>query len=279
MVTQSGTPLLIHDLNNEAIQKIVGFGATAAEPKEICARCEVVFICLPGDTEVENFLIGEQGFLDRHGKTRSIIDTSTISFVKAREFAAKAAALDIVYSDCPVSGLPKRAWDGSLTMMFGGEAEQFALAKPYLDMMGKQVLHCGEVGAGQMTKAINNIIYNINITGFCEVLPLAVKAGLDPEMLADLVLGGSSRSFASEHFVPRIMQGKFEDDFPMQLAYKDIVNVQKMAEAAGVETPLVDAMTGTYEKAIASGYGQQPKSAMIKVYEEEFGVKVRKKAG
>ena len=277
-LAKSTIPLIAYDLNPDSISSIVAFGAQNGESLDkIRNICELVFICLPGEDEVESVLLGEDGLLQRPGKLKSIIDTSTLSFVRAREFAAECEKVGVGYSDSPVSGLPKRALDGSLTIMFGGSVESFERARPYLDVMGKQVLHCGEVGAGQMTKAINNIIYNINIAGFCEVLPLAMKAGLDPEMLQQLVLAGSSRSFASEHFVPKIMQGKFDDDFPMQAAYKDIINVQQIVDMVNGETPLVDAMTNIYDKALTAGYGQQPKSAMIKIFEKKLGVALRKR--
>ena len=108
------------------------------------------------------------------------------------------------------------------------------------------------------------------------MLPIAVKAGLDPSLLEDLVLDGSSRSFASEHFVPRIMQGKFDDDYPMALAFKDITNITDITRSFNVETPLVNAMTGIYKKTLAEGHGAEPKSAMIKIYEEQLDVIVRK---
>ncbi len=277
ILAQSKVPLLVYDIDPNAIASLEKFGAIKAEDIEtIQTQCELVFICLPGEQEVEAVLFGDHGLLSKPGRIKTIIDTSTLSFTKAREYAIQLREMGINYCDCPVSGLPRRSWNGTLTMMFGGSDEQLAMVKPYLDMMGEQILHCGGIGSGQMTKAINNIIYNINITGFCEVLPLAVKAGLDPELLEKLVLAGSSRSFASEHFVPRILDGKFDDDFPMQKAYKDILNVRDMASTFQVETPLVDAMTSTYRSTMNSGFGMEPKSAMIKIYEQQFGVTVRR---
>ena len=127
-------------------------------------------------------------------------------------------------------------------------------------------------------KAVNNIIYDVNIAAFCEVMPLAVKAGLRPETLSEVLTTASSRSFASEYFVPRILDGRFEGDFSMRAAYKDIVNVKEVAARLEASLPVVDAMVSTYQAAIDKGFGEQPKSAMIKVYEDRLGQEVRRSA-
>jgi len=127
----------------------------------------------------------------------------------------------------------------------------------------------------KLMKAVNNIIYNVNIAAFCEVMPLAVKAGLAPDKLAEVLTTASARSFASEYFIPRILDRKFDGDFSMQAAYKDIVNVQEVAARFQASMPLVDAMVATYEAAMDMGLGGEPKSAMIKVYEKRLGQEVR----
>jgi 3-hydroxyisobutyrate dehydrogenase-like beta-hydroxyacid dehydrogenase len=137
--------------------------------------------------------------------------------------------------------------------------------------MGEFIVYCGESGAGQMMKAVNNIIYDINIVALCEVLPLAVAGGLSTEALTQVVTTASARSFAGDHFVPRMLARQFDDDFPMEDAYKDILNVQRIAIEKRAMTPLVNAMTSSYQNAIAAGYGREPKSAIIKIYEKALG--------
>ena len=205
-----------------------------------------------------------------------IVDTSTIYVGDAVDFQTRLSALDIIYSDCPISGMPFRAKDGTLTMMFGGQKEHYEQAKPYLEMMGAFILHCGDCGKGQMMKAFNNVVYDINIAAISELLPTAVKAGLDPSLLEQLFTTGSSRSFASEHFVPRMVQRQFTGDYAMQGAYKDIINVQQATSDFSDETPMFDAMVEIYEKAMDMGFGKESKSAMLKVFEKNFGVFVSK---
>jgi len=189
----------------------------------------------------------------------------------AKSVGDKIAALGIAYCDCPVSGLPERAKDGTLKLMFGGERSSYTQVNELLHCCGES-LFCGGLGAGQAMKAVNNIIYNINIVALCEVLPLATAVGLDPEQLAEVVTSGSSRSFASEHFVPRMLDRHFADDFPLESAYKDISNIKTMGQNCQASMPVINAMISTYESAIAAGYGAEPKSAMLKLYEKSLGV-------
>lgn len=276
MLAQTGS-LAVYDLSQSAIKTMVDAGATAmATPRELGEQCEQVLLCVPSATEVRSVLFGDNGLLagDRV-VTNTIVDTTTLDRLDAIAIGAELKERDIDYADCPVSGLPARADNGTLTMMFGGHSATFEQVKPLLASMGEDIRYCGELGCGQAMKAINNIIYNINIAALCEVLPLATAVGLDPEEVSSVVRSASSRSFASEYFVPRMLERQFHSDFSLQNAYKDIVNVQRMAVETRAMTPLVNAMTASYQSAIAAGYGDEPKSAMLKIYERALDVEFR----
>jgi 3-hydroxyisobutyrate dehydrogenase-like beta-hydroxyacid dehydrogenase len=156
-------------------------------------------LCLPTDQEAETALFGPNGIVAGQCSNSILIDTTTMDRNATLKLADRASKAGLTYCDCPVSGLPQRAEDGTLTAMFGGAKENFEHLKPLLLTFSKTVLHCGGIGSGQAMKAVNNIIYNINIAALCEVLPLAVAAGLGPQQLAQLVTSGSSSSFASGH--------------------------------------------------------------------------------
>ena len=274
-LVQAGVPLLVHDAHRHPAEVLASHGAdVAAQPADVAARAGLVFLCLPSETEVEEVLFGARG-IARGGRRTAIVDTTTMNRGAALRLAGQSDDAGLAYGDCPVSGMPLRADRGTLTMMFGGSNELFALARPYLDVMGEFVVHCGEIGSGQLMKAVNNIVYDINIAALCEVLPLAVKVGLQPAQLAAVLTTGSARSFASEHFVPRILERRFEGDFSLRAAYKDIVNIQEAAAQLDASLPLVEAMVSTYRAAIEMGFGDEPKSAMIKVCEQRLGQQVR----
>lgn len=274
-LAKAGVPLTVFDALQEPVDALVAVGASAgASPADVTSKVDRLFLCLPSEKEVGEVLFGDRGAMTAARDGLVIIDTTTMNHGAALGLAEKSGQAGIPYWDCPISGMPFRAENGTLTMMFGGSTEAFEDARPLLDIMGEFIVHCGEVGSGQLMKAINNIIYNVNIAAICEVMPLAVKAGLGTDTLAEVLTTASARSFASEYFVPRILDRKFDTDFSLKAAYKDIVNVQEAAERLQATTPVVDAMVATYRAAIDMGFGDEPKSAMVKVYEKQMGQEV-----
>ncbi len=272
--------LVVFDANAKVMTDLADAGATACESAaEVARRCDLIFTCVPFAPEVRSVMFGENGVAAGARPGLVVIDTTTLDRIDALDIAREASDAGIVYWDCPISGMPFRAEDGTLTVMFGGTKEAFSAARPYLEMFGEFIVHAGPLGAGQAMKALNNIIYNVNIAALCEVLPLAVAAGLDPDEFSRVVTSASARSFASEYFVPRMMERRFDSDFAMQDAYKDIVNVQRMGVETRAMLPVVNAMVSSYQAAIAAGYGREPKSAMLKVYENALGVEFRKGGG
>jgi len=272
--------LRVFDMSPDAVATLTDAGARAAASiADIADTCDLVFLCVPSAKEVRDVVFGPDGIASKARTGLVVVDNTTIDRSDAITFHEEAASLGFDYWDCPVSGMPFRADDGTLTIMFGGAPEAFARMKPCLEAFGSEVIHSGTIGAGQAMKAVNNILYDINIAGLCEVLPLAVAAGLDPEQLLRLTTTASSRSFASEYFVERMIERRFDTDFAMQDAYKDITNVQAMAAETGAKTPVVDAMVATYDAAIDAGYGREPKSAMLKVYEKVLGVEFKRSEG
>lgn len=273
----AGVDLTVHDVHRDAVEALSARSARAAHsPAELAGQVDRLFLCLPYAPEVREVMFGERGIAAGARQGLAVVDTTTLLHSAALAIGAEAEGKGLGYSDCPVSGMPMRADDGTLTVMFGGSDVQFEAARPYLEIVGETVIHCGPLGAGQIMKAINNVIYDINIVALCEVLPLAVKAGLDPDKLAAVVTSGSSKSFASDYFVSRILEGRFDSDFPMASAFKDIINIQELATQHRAMIPVVNAMTAIYQSAMAMELGEQPKSAMIKVYERVLGQDVRR---
>jgi len=272
----AGADLTVYDAYPDAVSELVVAGAaTADSPAGVARQVDRLFLCLPFAPEVRAVLFGDGGVSTGAAPGLQVVDCTTLVHSDALAIAAQAREAGLGYNDCPVSGMPFRAADGTLTIMFGGEEAQFTAVRPLLEHMGRDVIHCGALGAGQLMKAVNNVIYDINIAALCELLPLATRAGLDPRTVAAVVTSGSSRSFASEYFVPRMLERRFDSDFAMAQAWKDIVNVQEMAVRHGAMTPVTAAMTAVYQSAIAQGHGGEPKSAMIKLYEQVLGVEFR----
>ena len=273
-LVKSVDELYVFDPQPEAMDALTGAGAlSCGSPAEMAQSCKLIFLCLPSASQVRTVIFGPDGLQSGNSGELTIVDTTTLDRTEAIAIASEANEADIAYWDCPVSGMPFRAAEGTLTVMFGGTADAFEEAKHYLETFASDIIHSGPVGCGQAMKAINNIIYNVNIAALCEVLPLAVAVGLDPEEVGRLVTSASSRSFASDYFVPRMLERRFDTDFSLNDAYKDIVNVQRMGIETRASLPVVNAMITSYQAAIHAGFGDEPKSAMLKVYEDALGVR------
>lgn len=261
--------LVVYDTSYDAVKSVVAEGANACtRVEDVLSLADIIILCLPDADQVEKVLINNSGVFASRSAQPIVLDMTTLEQDRAVAFAQRCDEIGIQYCDCPVSGLPKRALDGSLTVMFGGAKATYEQVTRYLDAVASKVIYCGGVGTGQAMKAVNNIVYNINIAAFCEILPLAVAAGLEPAAVAEMMTTGSSRSFASEHFIPKILSRRFSDDFSMHQAYKDIQNLRQLEQATGADIPVTRAMIGTYEAALQAGFGQEPKHAMVKVYEQ-----------
>ena len=276
-LTNAGHQLYVHDQSASAMARFADTNAICCQSlSEIAQSCSLVFLCLPSAKKVDEVLFGPKGLVDNVNAKISIIDTSTLERSEALQFHGQLTHKAIQYADCPVSGLPARAREGKLTLMFGGSQTLFEQVSPFLELLGTNIVYCGEVGSGQLMKAVNNIIYNINIVALCEILPLGVAAGISIDALEQVVNSASSRSFAGDHFIPRMLAREFEGDFPLAGAYKDILNMQKVATEKQALTPLMNAMISSYKNAIAYGLGDEPKSAIIKIYEKVLGVEFKR---
>ena len=179
------------------------------------------------------------------------------------------------FLDAPVSGMAARASDATLTIMCGGKRETFDHVKPYLDCMGNNILLMGDVGSGQLTKLINQLLFDINAAALAEILPMSVKMGLDPAKVANVVNSGTGRSYASEFFLSRILAGNFADGYPMAHAYKDLVSAAELGAGQTIPMPVLAAATATFQMALLRGHGEKDKGGMVRVFEELLGVEYR----
>lgn len=168
-----------------------------------------------------------------------------------------------------------RAVDGTLTIMCGGDQADFDRVRPHLTPIGNRILHMGPVGSGQLAKLVNQLLFDINAAALAEVLPMAARMGLDPDQVGEVVNSGTGRIYASEFFIPRILEGRFTDGYPMQAAYKDLVSAAGLSANVCLTMPVLAAATATYQTALLQGHGASDKGAMIRVFEDLLGVTYR----
>ncbi len=267
--------LTVYDTNDRHFAAFQAAGASCAPSLGVCAESEVVCLCLPSSAIVEAVLYGEDGLMAKLKEGQTVIDFSTITHASTVRIAADLRERGVHFMDAPVSGMQSRAEDGTLTVMCGGEQEVFDRMSSLFERVGNKVLYMGGHGSGQLTKLINQLLFDINAAALAEILPMAVKMGLDPEKIGEVVNSGTGRSYASEFFIPRNLKGVFDEGYPMREAYKDLVSAAELGAKHAIPMPVLAAATATYQMALLRGHGHLAKGAMLKVYEELLGVEYR----
>lgn len=276
---KSGAQLTVSSASGRRHAELEAKGAKAATDPADIARADIVFLCLPGTAQVRETLFGPRGIAALMGQGQIVVDTSTSDYLETREFAAKLGERGTGFIDAPVSGMEKRAIEGTLTAMCGGRPDTLEQVRPFLSCMANSILHMGEAGSGQLAKLINQLLFDINCAAIAEVLPMAAKLGIDPEKIGQVINSGTGRSYASEFFIPRILEGNFSDGYPLQHAYKDIDSGAKVSATHSIPMPVLAAASATYQMALLQGHGKLDKGAMIRVFEDLLGVRFRKGGG
>jgi 3-hydroxyisobutyrate dehydrogenase-like beta-hydroxyacid dehydrogenase len=276
-IVKSGFNLTVYDIVPEAVQFLVDQGARqAASPAALADTTDWILLSLPNTAIVEKVLFGEDGLSEAARPGLIVVDCGTTNYVPTLDFSRRLGEQGVLFADAPVSGMEARAKEGTLTVMFGGDEALFQLLRPVLDAIGSEVLYMGAVGSGQLCKLVNQLLFNISCAAIAEVLPMSVKLGLDPEQVLKVVTSGTGRSFAAEFFGPLALEGRFDQGYPLKDAYKDMVSAAELSAHKQIPLPLVHAATTTYQMALAEGYGNESKGAMIKVFERILGVQFRK---
>jgi 3-hydroxyisobutyrate dehydrogenase-like beta-hydroxyacid dehydrogenase len=276
---KSGAELIVSDLDDRSFPAFRQAGARASTNPAETADAETILLSLPHGKAVQDVVLGEHGLLPRLGQGQVVVDLSTITYTATIEIGRALEAKGVAFLDAPVSGMEARAIDGTLTVMCGGAREVFDRVKPLLERIGNKILYMGPAGSGQLTKLINQMLFDINAAALGEVLPMVAKMGLDCDLVGEVINSGTGRSYASEFFIPRILRGHFTDGYPMAHAYKDLVSGAELGANLCIPMPVLAAATATYQAALLRGHGEKDKGAMVRVFEELLGVEYRSRSG
>jgi len=229
---KAGYPLVVHNRSRGVVEELSKEGAqTATTPQEIAARSEVVITMLPDSPDVELVYAGEQGIFAGAKEGRLLIDMSSISPIVARKLAQQAEKQGCDMLDAPVSGGEAGAIGGALSIMIGGKALAVERAMPIFQVLGKNIVHVGDAGAGQVTKAANQMVVGTTIAIVSEALVLAAKAGVDPAKVRQALLGGFAQSKILEAHGQKMLERNFKPGFRIRLHEKDM----KIALGTGAE--------------------------------------------
>ncbi len=272
----SGVPLQVYDIRPDACQILAKDGATVAvNVASLGESCKRVILSLPDVHVVQRILFEPEGLASAMSPGSVIIDCGTTHPDVTSQMARNLEASSIALLDAPVSGMETRAAEGTLTIMVGGQEAAFADCESIFHLLGELVLHMGPSGAGQLMKMTNNVLYNISIAAMAEMLPLAVRLGLDPEKVCQIVSTGSGQSFGFDYHSERALERRFDQGYPMASAYKDMTTLFERANEVHAPMPVASGAMQTYRMALAEGFGEEAKVAMIKVWERVMDVEVR----
>ena len=275
---KAGYELVVFDINQDAVNEVVAAGAKSAPTsKDVAAQSEVVITMLPNSPHVKAAVLGENGVLEGAKPGLVLIDMSSIAPLASQEIAAAVAKKGVEMLDAPVSGGEPKAIDGSLSIMVGGKKELFDSSTELLSKMGKSVVLCGDVGAGNTTKLANQIIVALNIAAVSEAFVLATKAGVDPELVFNAIRGGLAGSTVMDAKAPMIMAGTFKPGFKIDLHIKDLANAIETGHDVGVPLPLTASVMEILQALKVDGKGQNDHSGIAMYYEKLAKVEARKK--
>jgi len=266
---QAGYELAVHNRSPEKTQELAREGATAAEsPREVAGQSDIIITMLPDSPDVREILLGEGGVLEGIEEGALVVDMSTISPVVTEELAAAIGEKGASMLDAPVSGGDVGAIEGTLSIMVGGSEADFERAKPLFEVMGKTVTHVGPTGAGQVTKACNQIVTALTIEAVSEALVLGSKGGVAPEKILDVLSGGLAYNKIMEVKREKLLSHAFDPGFRAELHHKDL----GIALAAGREYGVALPVTAIVDQMLLSmkrkGWGGEDHSALLKVIED-----------
>ncbi len=235
---RAGYPLVVYDVVPAPVEEVSKAGAAVGGScRDVAERSDVVVTMLPDSPDVQVAALGPDGVAPGVRRGSIYIDMSTISPITTKEVAAVFAGKGVPMLDAPVSGGQKGAIEATLSIMVGGPFEVFEQVKPIFDVMGKNIVHMGEIGAGQVTKACNQIVVGITIMAVSEALTLARKSGVDPGRVRAALLGGFAQSRILELHGQRMLDRNFDPGFRIRLHHKDLKIALDTGKATG--TPLL----------------------------------------
>lgn len=270
---KAGHTLAVHDLNTAAVDALVTDGARpCASPAEAARDADLVLTMLPAPAHVEKVLAGPHGVLSAIQPGVPMVDCSTIDPASVRRLAQLARAQGNDLADAPVSGGTGGAAAGTLTFMVGASEDLFARIQPVLQDMGRRIVHCGDVGHGQVAKICNNLLLGISMIAVSEAMALGVSQGIDAKVLADIINASSGRCWSSDTYnpYPGIIESApashgYQGGFGVDLMLKDLGLATEAARQSHHPLPMGALAQQLYQVWSLQGQGHLDFSSIIQL--------------
>jgi len=267
-LVQAGYPLWVYARRAAMMEPLTKAGATACDSSaRVAAESDIVFVNVSDTHDVAEVILGNNGIIEGARPGSVVVDMSTISPSVTRTFAERLAEKDVHMLDAPVSGGEQGAITGTLSIMVGGKPEIFDRVKPLFDVMGKNIVHIGDHGAGQVAKSCNQVVIAQAIAAIGEAYLLARASGVDPFKVREALLGGFAGSRALESHGQRMLDRNFKPGFKSRLHYKDMRIVMEEAHKLGIALPGAAMVTQYLNALINAGMGDDDSISIYRLQE------------
>jgi 3-hydroxyisobutyrate dehydrogenase len=257
LVKKSGAAVIAFDLEPGPLARLREEGAAAAvSVAQVIGSSDIVFLCLPSAKHVRSVFLGD-GILKNVRAGQVVVDLGTSAVNQTRDFAGQLQAKGAAWADAPIARTRQAAQDGTLSVMVGASPELYAAIEPLIRCFATDVTHCGDVGAGQVTKILNNMVLFQTVNALAEAVAVARKSGVDPALLLDTLSKGSADSFAlRNHGIKAIVPGNFpERAFSTEYALKDLSYALELAADAGIKIRGAELIGKVLQEAVDAGSG------------------------
>jgi 3-hydroxyisobutyrate dehydrogenase len=272
-ILKAGHSLTVYNRNRDRELPLEKEGAKrAATPLEAAAAAEVVVICVSDTPDVEEIILGNAGVIHGAKPGTVVVDCSTISPAATRKMGQTLAQKGIKMIDAPVSGGSEGAVNATLAIMIGGEAQDVEKVMPVLEAMGKTITHVGPLGAGQITKAINQTILCGYYQSLGEGMALGIKAGLDMEKVVRAIEGGACNSWVLTYRSENMIKNEYPLGFRVSLHNKDMRIALETARELGVSLPVAGLVAQIENGLIGRGFGDEDVSNLARATREQSGI-------
>lgn len=261
--------VVVYDVICGNVEQMTKEGAVAADSsRAVAEQCEVVITMLPDSPQVKDVVLGNAGVLEGMKAGNILIDMSSIAPLVSKEICKICKEKGVKMIDAPVSGGEPKAIDGTLSIMVGGDKAVFNEVYNILTVMGNSVVHCGDIGAGNITKLANQVVVALNIAAVSEAFTLSTKAGVESQKVFNAIRGGLAGSVIMDAKIPMIIERNFKPGFKMDLHIKDLKNALMTGHDTGSPLPLTAYVMEMMQSLRSSGCGQEDHCAISKYYEK-----------
>lgn len=244
--------------------------------REVAENSDVIFTVVPNDKEVEEVIFGENGLEEGLRAGCIVIDMSTIDLTRSREFGMRLKEKGVYFFDAPISGGPNGASAGTLAIMVGGDKKVFEEISEILNVIGKNIIYCGPSGLGLAAKMANNLIVASEMAAIAEAVCLAVKAGINPSDLYEVLKNAAANSAILNAKMPMFMENDYNPSFKLSLMYKDLNIITDVGKKLGIPT-LVASLVEQIFGLCKGEYGEKDFGAVALFYQKQTGVSFESK--